>query len=1417
MQASVAEETTPRVHVLRSVAEVEKVISMYEIETRSAFIVYKKDGNFGSNEMKSSKVKVYWERKGKEHGGASIPFDGVPFVHVGEKILWCHQGKDKRKKKQTKPDKQSDHCYTASTRKRSYVQVSKKKDCPAAIYIQQVAKFPNFKVERDTAFFRNNAAKQVHKALSEKKGGHTEMLFILKLPHPSTHKNHITGRAAGIREPVDPIIKNKIVELSSQGVRKVSEMRRHLEAFVKRELDVGGQALEKTRRRFYPTNKDIYNHMYLAKVAHRFSTLDQENVDALIVQWKKESPADEFFFRPYCGGSEAMTNNSCINDDDITPDEVPDPMPSASEGHTLLFCHQTAEQRELLKKYGDQMCLMDATYRTTKYALPLFFLCVRTNVRYQVVGSFVIQYENILSIEEALQVFKNWNPTWKPGFFMVDFAEEEIQALERVFPESKVLLCDFHREKAWLEWTSKGDNGTAAVKDDVLSLLRNIAHAGTTKEAAAAVQTLKKSTHWAENEKLRNWFGKKWLPNIERWCQAYRNDDFVCAVNTNNGIERQNESLKYEYLEGYKNCSLSEMLTVLITQFAPDSFRKYLELNVQYHDGYRGYDDLPQFLVNRPRQVVAHVMNRWESDVSPEHVSMSSPGLFSVKSASCRQPYEVRYGDDKTLPHCQCTDWKRFRLPCKHMCACMKAFPGQWGWEQLGSKYTSNPLFNLDEMVIFGPPEVPNSKRGSTSSTSECVPVEEDMNPSDNDVDQFEPLLPRKGHGKSALRLRCRNALKEITSLTFLIKNKKFLECLADDLNQVLRKAKDFVPQEGGIHVIIESPKKSKKRKTVNVSKGEPPQKKKSNILDVKQAKYGRKKHPFTNRVGQHADSMRKMYQVHVPISATSTNNKSTKRSSVSGTKRSAKRPKSASVQGSQPAHAASVKSSQPAQAASVQGSQPAHAASVKSSQPAQAASVQGSQPAHAASLKSSQPAQAASVQGSQPAQAASVQGSQPAHAASVKSSQPAQAASVQGSQPAQAASVQGSQPAHAASVKSSQSAHAAPVQGSQPAHAASVKSSQPAQAASVQGSQPAQAASVQGSQPAHAASVKSSQPAQAASVQGSQPAHAASLKSSQPAQAASVQGSQPAHAASVKSSQPAQAASVQGSQPAHAASVKSSQPAQAASNIPKSTSGHTCIDLTKLNYTSKMKPQWIPDLGLSEKDKNILLSGQKLTDNHISAAQKIIKKQFPHVDGLIDTVLVSNNDIPSPPTQEALQIHHIPGHWLMSTSFGGAVTVYDSSNTTLAPQLRRQLARVYSPLANGADKLIEVKVQRCQQQIGGKDCGLFAIANTIALANGVDPATVRFQQTKMRKHLQQCLENHTFTMFPHSSNESTSHRIRTRKDQVSLHCLCHKHYPGSKTFQCTSCKTTFHTMCVYPNSLNKSKNTIDICPTCKD
>ena len=84
--------------------------------------------------------------------------------------------------------------------------------------------------------------------------------------------------------------------------------------------------------------------------------------------------------------------------------------------------------------YGNEICLLDATYKTTKYSIPLFFIAVITNVDYQVVGSFALQDETSEAIAEALAIFKQWNSNWKPKTFMVDNCEEEISALERNFP-----------------------------------------------------------------------------------------------------------------------------------------------------------------------------------------------------------------------------------------------------------------------------------------------------------------------------------------------------------------------------------------------------------------------------------------------------------------------------------------------------------------------------------------------------------------------------------------------------------------------------------------------------------------------------------------------------------------------------------------------------------------------------------------------------------------------------------------------------------------------------------------------------------------------------------------------------------------------------------------------------------------------
>lgn len=217
-------------------------------------------------------------------------------------------------------------------------------------------------------------------------------------------------------------------------------MRKHLNNYVRNVMFKDRRPPPSYRRRYYPRGKDLDYQIAKAKLANRLAKLDQENVDGLLDIWRK-SPGDNFYFRKR--GEVDFTAEAHINssedgddgvDEDAEEDEDEDPEPNSEGGEqTLLFCCQTKQQKRLLRKYGNEICLLDATYKTIRYALPFFFLCVRTNVCYQVVGAFIIQYSTTEAIAEALKIFKSWNPSWNPPHFMTDFAEEEIHALEQVF------------------------------------------------------------------------------------------------------------------------------------------------------------------------------------------------------------------------------------------------------------------------------------------------------------------------------------------------------------------------------------------------------------------------------------------------------------------------------------------------------------------------------------------------------------------------------------------------------------------------------------------------------------------------------------------------------------------------------------------------------------------------------------------------------------------------------------------------------------------------------------------------------------------------------------------------------------------------------------------------------------------------
>ena len=289
---------------------------------------------------------------------------------------------------------------------------------------------------------------------------------------------------------MDATIIHQINEYVQEGVSDVCDMQRHLQTYVRQNFKVQSTNIE--NRRFFPSDKVVRDHMYLATVRQMHLKDDQKNLLHKIKIWKEKNPQDNYFYRAKADGSSS---------DDKHHQE-------------LLFVHQSEQQRHLISRYGN-ICLLDATYKTTKYALPLFFVCVKTNVDYQVVGTFVCENETTDSIMEGLAVLSKWNPNWKPPFFMTDFDEKEINAVEKVFPQCNVYLCDFHREQAWTRWVNKKEHGAFHIKEEVLARLRRIANAETVEDYEKAVNSLKESTVWKLYSSVQSWFSNYWLPHHE--------------------------------------------------------------------------------------------------------------------------------------------------------------------------------------------------------------------------------------------------------------------------------------------------------------------------------------------------------------------------------------------------------------------------------------------------------------------------------------------------------------------------------------------------------------------------------------------------------------------------------------------------------------------------------------------------------------------------------------------------------------------------------------------------------------------------------------------------------------------------------------------------------------------------------------
>ena len=134
------------------------------------------------------------------------------------------------------------------------------------------------------------------------------------------------------------------------------------------------------------------------------------------------------------------------------------------------------------------------------------------------------------------------------------------------------------------------------------------------------------------------------------------------------------------------------------------SIYRYVEKNARCHQNYRRYNSsLPKYLINRPRNFVKHCMAKITAAEDIPASSIKSidldKGIFKVRSSSDTW-YMVDFGhSNKISPSCECIDWLKFRLLCKHFFAVFEHYPS-WNFEKILHSYTHRPYFTLDNEVV---------------------------------------------------------------------------------------------------------------------------------------------------------------------------------------------------------------------------------------------------------------------------------------------------------------------------------------------------------------------------------------------------------------------------------------------------------------------------------------------------------------------------------------------------------------------------------------------------------------------------------------------------------------------------------------------------------------------------------------------
>lgn len=202
------------------------------------------------------------------------------------------------------------------------------------------------------------------------------------------------------------------------------------------------------------------------------------------------------------------------------------------------------------------------------------------------------------------------------------------------------------------------------------------------------------------------------------------------------------------------------------------------------------------------------------------------------------------------------------------------------------------------------------------------------------------------------------------------------------------------------------------------------------------------------------------------------------------------------------------------------------------------------------------------------------------------------------------------------------------------------------------------------------------------------------------------------------------------------------------------------------------------------------------LNDRLINAGQSLLKAKFPDTLGLQDVGRAQTCSFAEEEEGEFVQIINcFDDHWVCVTNKNckqNEVKVYDSMRTG---DLCLNGKEAVASLVRTSKKHFFLTFPDVQQQDGGCDCGLYALAFSYSLCAGTDPAKLVYNQTEFRSHFFRCLMKKEVTDFPHDTIMKVPGKSLLRRCKVF--CSCRLPDTGDAMVQCSKCLEWYHFTCI--------------------